>query len=382
MKNLNIFPFPYKLNYSGELNDGIFIKIPYFCLHNKSSIKCRDFYKSIKDIEGFHTCPYGFGLNIVKHGEMKLIFTCLNIEKITDKKLIQKRLNDKDFLPRLSTEYYNSLIKDVFALIENANEFYAYLNDKEQYNNEVEDQKEILNNTFHELRKLNSQLKTQTENLILQTNQLQRDEELYRVKYLAQNIFSTTQLVSIRLNTYDFGVNPDLALTEVKSKIQIHKKVVKVAHCLREYANEHHVKINIIGESYSLVEANDVLELLPYLLLDNAIKYSLKNKNIEVKFTEKDDKLIIAFKGMSLRPSDSELLNLKERGIRSERASNIEGQGIGLYLANYICELNDIDLKIELGKNREYFNQDTYSDFIATLTFNEIIHIDKNEIEN
>ncbi|MEI8273278.1 MAG: hypothetical protein WCG08_11710 [Paludibacter sp.] len=85
---------------------------------------------------------------------------------------------------------------------------------------------------------------------------------------------------------------------------------------------------------------------------------------------------------MSLRPSDSELLNLKERVIRSERASHIQGQGIGLYLANYICELNDIDLKIELGKNREYFNQDTYSDFIATLTFNEIIHVDNKEIDN
>ena len=373
MKTLPIFPFPYRLGFNGELSNGVFIKIPKFCSQNKTTIKCRDFYKSIKDKYGFFTCPYGFGVNHTNVNGLSVLNTCLNIEKYSDRKLIQKRINDRDFLPRISIEYYDSALNDVINIISDAKEFYTSLNANELNNNEFEDQKEVLNNTFHELRKLNSQLKTQVENLIYQTNMLGRDDELSRIKYLAQNIFSTTQLVSIRLNTYDFGVNPELGISDVKSEIQIHKKVVKVAHCLREYANEHYVRINIVGESYCLVEANDVLELLPYLLLDNAIKYSLKNKNIEVKFVEFEDKLVVTFRGVSIRPQSKDISSLKERGVRSDRTNEINGQGIGLYLVNYICELNNIDFKIDVGKEIEYSNQFPYSEFIVTLTFNEII---------
>lgn len=199
-------------------------------------------------------------------------------------------------------------------------------------------------------------------------------ESCRRDKKKSQNVFSTSQVISIRLNTYDFGVNPNLSLYEERSPITIHKKFKKVAHCLKEYALYKQIKIQFIGESYSAIMANDILELLPYLLLDNAIKYSLTNKSIDVNFSELNNDLYVKIKSFSLRPHENELNKLTVRGVRSSRIeSNVQGQGIGLYLANYICELHGIDISFKLGKDRYFENSLPYSDFIVTLIFHDVI---------
>lgn len=79
MSDIAIYPFPYKLSLSGELNNGIFFDIPKFCRLNHNSNKCRDYYSSLRTKHGFHTCPYGFGSNVVNTGIKDIIFTCLNI---------------------------------------------------------------------------------------------------------------------------------------------------------------------------------------------------------------------------------------------------------------------------------------------------------------
>lgn len=372
MKNI-IYPYPFKLSTTGDLSDGIVFQIPSFCKSNHKTKKCRDFYTKECEIEGYKQCPYGFAVSINRFLGQKVIFSCLYIDKISDRKMVQRRLSEKDFMPRISLANYEKSINNISILTNSSVDFYKKENEeiisKETYIDKIE----ILDNTFHELRKLNQELKLQTEHLIYQSNNFSWNN-VGDIKYLSQNIFSTSQLISIRLNTYDFGVNPNLSLYEEKSPIQIHKKFVKVAHCLREYANKKQIKIQITGESYSSIMANDVLELLPYLILDNAIKYSLENKNIDIRFSEKSSILEVVIKSFSVRPHEHELRKLTERGVRSTRIdSQIQGQGIGLYLANYICELHNISMDFRIGKERFFESGIPYSDFYVSLIFYDII---------
>lgn len=372
MKN-TIYPYPFKLSATGDLSDGLVFHIPCFCKSNHKTKKCRDFYKKECETEGYKKCPYGFAVNVNLFLEQKVIFSCLNIDRFSDKKMIQKRLTNKDFLPRIPLVKYEKSIQDVLMFVKSCDDFYKKENEKINSRETYVDKIEILDNTFHELRKLNQELKLQTEHLISESNNFNWDN-IDKIKYLSQNVFSTSQLISIRLNTYDFGVNPNLSLYEQKAPIQIHRKFVKVAHCLREYANKKQIKIQITGESYSSIMANDVLELLPYLILDNAIKYSLESRPIEVKFNERTSELEIITKSFSVRPHEHELRKLTERGMRSTRIdSQIQGQGIGLYLASYICELHDISITFSLGKERYFVNEIPYSDFYVVLIFHNII---------
>ena len=236
MKNI-IYPYPFKLSTTGDLSGGIVFQIPSFCKSNHKTKKCRDFYTKECEIEGYKQCPYGFAVSINRFLGQKVIFSCLYIDKISDRKMVQRRLSEKDFMPRISLANYEKSINNISILTNSSVDFYKKENEeiisKETYIDKIE----ILDNTFHELRKLNQELKLQTEHLIYQSNNFSWNN-VDDIKYLSQNIFSTSQLISIRLNTYDFGVNPNLSLYEEKSPIQIHKKFVKVAHCLREYANK------------------------------------------------------------------------------------------------------------------------------------------------
>jgi signal transduction histidine kinase len=373
ISQINILPFPYKMDQNSELKNGFFIQVPQFCKTNFKANKCKEFYLKIQSNPDFCQCPYGYAAKKVQIGDIEIIFSCLNLEKYSDKKLLIKRNNKKDFSPRLTIDHYILLIDQIQLIATNSKEYFNQTVQVNQLRDNLDEQKEILDNTFHELRKLNQQLKSQVESLILKANNFSSDD-VEKIIYLSQNVFSTSQLISIRLNTYDFGVNPNVELFEEKSKIIIHRKFVKVAHCIREFANQKHIRINIIGESYCYIMANDVLELLPYLLLDNAIKYSRKNENIEVHFIELEDYLKVTIKGLSIRPLDKEINRLTDRGFRSERTSNIQGLGIGLYLANFICDLNNIELKINVGKNITYQDSLQYSDFTVTLIIHNIIN--------
>jgi hypothetical protein len=59
--------------------------------------------------------------------------------------------------------------------------------------------------------------------------------------------------------------------------------------------------------------------------------------------------------------------------VRSDRVESVQGQSIGLFLAKYICDIHDVDIKIEVGNNSIYYNSKVYSDFTVRLGFKRVI---------
>lgn len=383
---VTFFPFPYYTSNSGTINRGSFFDLPKYCNLHQHSFKCKDFYKNL-DISKPRKCkcPYGFGVEIVRYGTNTVVFTCLNVEKISDRIKIQRRLTKNDFLPKLTLQEYDYIKNNSLILFQNSKEYIEDMNIKEMKENSYQEKIDSLNNTFHELRKLNKLLKSQVENLIYQSDHFSLSRNnIDKISYLAKNIFHSSQLITIRLNTYDFTVNPELSLQEEKCSMQIHKKFVKISYELREYANNKRIKINILGKSYGYIYGLDVFELLPYLLLDNAIKYSQQGRDIDIIFEETSETLRVTVKSFSLSPDNSELARLKLRGFRGNNSESIQGQGLGLYIADMICQFHDIDLNFKIGKEKYYDHSNNnlaYSEFRAILTFNNFEHGNADEEE-
>lgn len=370
MKNITISPFPYRDSINGEVKDGTFLKSPIFCTRNNNN-KCKEHYRNVLRKEGIYTCPYGFATDFFKVNKQSILLTGLNIESYSDRKKIQKNLNKKDFSPKMSVQEYENT-KNNFVSFLNANQNLAStITDYNVAKEIVDENKELLDNTFHELRKMNMQLKRQTESLNFEVDK--QNPSYQKIKYLCLNIFSTSRLISTRLNTYDFGLNPDLMANTVKTPTKVFKKIEKVAHCLKIEADEKGTRINLEGNSYNSIEANDVFELLPFLLLENAIKYTPKNEIITVKFSEKNNSLFVRFKNIGPRPEKDEIPKLTERGVRSCNVSNKTGYGLGLYLANFIAELNNISFDIKIEDEIRYIDNIKYSNFVVDLKFEDMI---------
>lgn len=370
MKNLKVSPYPYRETINGEVIDGTFLKSPVFCKRNNTE-KCKQFYRKVLKKEGIYQCPYGFATDFFKIDKQTVIFTGLNIEKHSDRKKVQKNLSKKDFSPKITIQHYNETKKNFIEFIKANSELAQTLTDYSDAKNDIEENKEILDNTFHELRKLNMQLKRQSEKLNFEIDK--HNVSYQNVKYLGLNIFATSRLISTRLNTYDFGLNPELISNTAKKPTKVFKKIEKVAHCLKIQSDEEKVRIHLDGNSYNSIEANDVFELLPFLLLENAIKYSPQNEQVSVKFYENDNDLTVRIKNLGPRPESNEIPKLTERGVRSVNVNGEGGFGLGLYLANFIADLNGIGFDITIDKDIKYISGKKYSDFIVELKFKDMI---------
>lgn len=374
MKTLIVSPYPYRETINGEVKNGTFLKAPLHCIRNNNQ-KCKDFYRKVLKKEGIYQCPYGFATDFFKINKQSVLFTGLNIEKYSDRKKVQKYLNKKDFSPRITIEHYEETKQNFKSFIEANQDLTQTISDYSTAKVEVEENKEILDNTFHELRKLNMQLKRQSETLNFEVDK--PNPNYQRLKYLCLNIFSTSRLISIRLNTYDVGLNPELISSTQKKITKVFKKIEKVVHCLKIASDEKNVRIVLEGKSFNAIEANDVFELLPFLLLENSIKYTPQNGIISVKFFENDNNLTVRFNNLGPRPEKDEIPKLTQRNFRSCNVSHETGYGLGLYLANFIAELNDINLQIKIDDETKYIENKKYSNFIVDIVFKDMIIMDE-----
>lgn len=303
-----------------------------------------------------------------------MILSCLNVDRISDKKAIQKRLRDRDFLPRIPYNSYIQSKTSICSLVEESSDFFQQESNFKKTKATYDEKTEMLDDTFHELRKLNQQLKPAAERLILELDYFDGNDPS-QIEYYTRQLHATSQLISIRLSTYDLSITSDFSVFDKKGPIAIYKKFDKVSKLLEGQANDRHLKIVLKGESYRACRANDLVELLPYLLLDNAIKYSMCYNNIFVIFEEEKDSLIVSVKSLSQRPDKKEIPHLKERGFRSKHNSKeVGGKGIGLYLADLICINSDITMDISIGDRiDEDITGQKYSDFIVRMDFSSIL---------
>ncbi len=327
--------------------------------------------------EGIYQCPYGFATDYFRVNKQTVLFTSLNVEKFSDRKKVQKNINKKDFSPRITLDHYNQTKNNFINFMVANIDLTKTINEYSAAKEIVGENKELLDNTFHELRKLNMQLKRQAEKLSFEIDKY--NPNYNNIKYLGLNVFSTSRLISIRLNTFDFGLNPDLISNSAKRPTRVFKKIEKVAHCLKIETDERNVSIYLDGNSYNSIEANDVFELLPFLLLENAVKYTPPNETISVKFVESENDLIVRFKNLGPRPEKGEIHRLTEKNIRSchNKVKQETGYGLGLYLASFIAEINGISFELKIEDEIKYIDNEKYSNFIIDLKFKDMKQLEE-----
>jgi Rps23 Pro-64 3,4-dihydroxylase Tpa1-like proline 4-hydroxylase len=140
--------------------------------------------------------------------------------------------------------------------------------------------REFIDDLMHEIRKLNGQIKHQAEEAQAKL------EESHPATYRVNNIFATSSLISVRMNSYDLTVNPDLILHEEQTRVKLYSKFRKTSHILDALSRKRRIKIELIGASFRSIDGYAIFDLVPYVLLDNAIKFSPDDQTISVVFDE------------------------------------------------------------------------------------------------
>lgn len=108
------------------------------------------------------------------------------------------------------------------------------------------------------------------------------------------------------------------------------------------------VRVDIHVDDYELlrIKGNEqLLELAISNIITNAIKYS-NNDLVRVVLSERNQRLIIEIIDTGIGISEEDVAHIKENFYRGQNALGFAGKGIGLSMANIICNLHDIDISI------------------------------------
>jgi len=131
--------------------------------------------------------------------------------------------------------------------------------------------------------------------------------------------------------------------------------------------NAKNVKFNVeIDEDIELYGDPIKIDQMLRIFIDNAIKYSKENKNIEIKAKnhykkmynhDEKDGVLFQIKDHGIGISEEDLSSIFQRFFRSEQVSDIPGTGLGLSIAKELIKLHDGEVWIQsvYGEGSTFF---------------------------
>lgn len=153
-----------------------------------------------------------------------------------------------------------------------------------------------------------------------------------------ESILAAQGMLKLRTDVLDFAGNPHGG--DRDSPTPVFKKVDKVVRCFRPSAENRNIEIHLTGPSLGRCAGPDGFEIIPYLIIDNAIKYSPSNSRIDVICKDVDQTIDITVISIGPLIDESERLLIFEKGYRSVEAKNGQssGTGTGLFLAKQLVD--------------------------------------------
>src|SRR5205807_2660262 len=103
----------------------------------------------------------------------------------------------------------------------------------------------------------------------------------------------------------DYFVNPALALLPDRG-IQVHNKIYKTRESLSNRAAAKGITIRLFGSSDGQIAGRRVFEVIPFILIENAIKYSPEGQPIDIIFQETENSISVIFRNFGPSFEDDE----------------------------------------------------------------------------
>lgn len=317
-----------------ELVDGAFIDVPTFCKKSmapgksleSSRKKCMKFHEECISQDGLHICPYGFSCYIHTSNGNKIIYVGLIIKGHSDYNKLSPKLDIKK-CTQLTENELDKIIKHSDKSLEIEALSSASLR--------------FLTTSLHNIKKLCSHIEYFADKL---RNSI-KDGNL---KKTALQAYTSIALVNVNFEFFDSLVNVSNLQKGKKNKMQLWNKFYSMEQTLEVEANKKNLTFLNPDQQVPAIwiYAYDSLALLPYILYENAIKYSPEGSNIVTNYIEQEDILKLTISNMGYKYSRSQINQMFNKFYRADISNKEYGSGVGLFLAKNLCEIHNLDINI------------------------------------
>ena len=338
------------VTYDSNQDEYVLNKLNKFCKEKIDSFKCQKFYDSLKDSsDGIYNCPYGF--NCVKSGTK--IYNCLLIKNYYDKTKIKMKKGDNQ--NAFDDETFFSLL-EIEKNFEESVSKYEYSFDN-------------ISDFLHDVTKVNNLIGKKSDS-ISKSNMLKNDKaKLKSITYLSD-------FITKRIDLYRYISNPALITMGRKRETDAYKlwDIYRYIFIEIGYESNIHIDLKVLDMDNNEVSqvstkfyATDSVSIIPFLLIDNAIKYSSPNSTITVNFYEDLGflKRIVVCSNPSYAITENPNIFFN-RGYRSpNNTSKSSGSGLGLSIVKQVCDHNGIEINLDLD-----VSADGKQEFIVDMRIN------------
>lgn len=198
----------------------------------------------------------------------------------------------------------------------------------------------VMRNSIHEVRSINSDMYHAVYELRnnVANDGFRHSRDFDRIR----NIEELSQLLRTRTDVLDVLSNPAV-LNASTSRIPVYRAFDRIVRSLTPTAKSKSVDLDLLGNSRGHIRSSRFFDVVPYLVIQNAIKYAPKGSSIGVEFseTEHDVTVVVSSIGPLVLPAEKQRLFLSGFRGKNARAVSDEGTGIGLHILKKLVELHD-----------------------------------------
>ncbi len=324
---------PYPLLISDEtLQDGHEIAQPLYCRNKCTNRECLTYAFPNRDIvPEFHTCSHGFSVAVAKVRELRIRVNGV-IDAFTNKGSA-----------RFRKEHRSQKIKQV-RLACWLERLYVSLPIFGKY---VELQARDSIQALHDIKSLISSILRTSEKWVWNHAGDTLDEKVNNSPESLQTIHKSCQLLATLLQMTDIIANPDAARFGKPRPITVSNAIYLIIKLHEAKARKRKNEIQLIGRSQNRVCLYNSFIVVPLTLLDNAIKHSASNSNIQVTLKDlPDGRIDVKISSVGYLIPEVDRMAVFERGVRGSN-SKVPGTGLGLFIAQVVAKANGFSIGYE-----------------------------------
>ena len=344
----SISPFPTIDPLSKELKDGSKYPQSPECKSCRSKSCCETEIKSENKYPSF-ICEKGLLVIVTSTPSYKLLINGLLTEKYQK---LPHALRSKRRAYKIDPKEVTSWLDLVLPQIDLA--LLGYRQD-------------IINDTVNVLHDISSATKIVNRNLEdffkvsdVDLNDLEAEGPRDWKQTKALDLLNSVRLLSDFLKLPAIAVNPGSASVEPKRKTNLYSLVYRVSATFKGEARRKHLDLYTSGSSHLKFDLFDTFVLLPFILIENAIKYSVPNNRIGVAVNEVSQSMAKVTID-SVGPKIDTGLPIFDKGFRSPEGVAFvrTGKGYGLYIADIVAKAHQVKIdvsSVQLPESPHYLN--------------------------
>ena len=178
--------------------------------------------------------------------------------------------------------------------------------------------------------------------------------ELYN-KYLNTICFETDRLTKLTSGLIELGkFDSHQALLDIR-EFDLHSIIKQTVETFEGSCREKYISLNLIfeGDEAHVMADKGKIEQVLYNLIDNAIKFSRNNSDINITTRSKGNKVIVSVKDYGIGIPKESLKKIWERFYKtdSSRGKDKKGSGLGLSIVREIIQSHGEEIDVISTEN-------------------------------